>query len=80
MSNSFKVVDMVLRESLRLAHEKAAFIGTIDRSYDKDFKYDAQRGPKGTTQQLVERRGRLLLARRKFRVGAADLRELQGLG
>ncbi len=52
MSNTLKVTDMVLRESLRLAHEKAAFIGTTDLSYDKDFKYNANRGPYGQTIRL----------------------------
>lgn len=37
MSNSFKVVDMVTREALRIAHEKLSFIGTIDRQYDDSF-------------------------------------------
>jgi len=38
MSNSFKVVDMVTKEALRIAHEKLAFIGTVDRQYDDSFK------------------------------------------
>lgn len=38
MSNSFKVIDMVTREALRIAHEKLSFIGTIDRQYDDSFK------------------------------------------
>lgn len=38
MSNVFKVVDMVTRESLRIAHEKCQFIGTIDRQYDDSYK------------------------------------------
>lgn len=37
MSNSFKVVDMVTKEALRIAHEKLSFIGTIDRQYDSSF-------------------------------------------
>jgi hypothetical protein len=37
MSNTLSVIDMVTRESLRLAHEKLSFIGTIDRSYDDSF-------------------------------------------
>ena len=37
MSNSLVTIDMVLKESMRLAHEKAKFIGTIDRSYDDSF-------------------------------------------
>lgn len=38
MSNSFSVVDMVTKESLRILHEKLSFIGTIDRQYDDSFK------------------------------------------
>lgn len=38
MSNAFKVVDMVTKESLRILHEKLSFIGTIDRQYDDSFK------------------------------------------
>lgn len=38
MANSFKVVDMITREALRIAHEKLSFIGTIDRQYDDSFK------------------------------------------
>jgi len=38
MSNSFKVVDMITKEALRIAHEKLSFIGTIDRQYDDSFK------------------------------------------
>jgi len=38
MANSLTVLDMVAKESLRLAHEKATFISTIDRSYDDQYK------------------------------------------
>ena len=31
MSNSFKVIDMIGKEALRVAHEKLTFIGTVDR-------------------------------------------------
>jgi hypothetical protein len=37
MSNTLSVIDMVTRESLRLAHEKLTFLGTIDRSYDDSY-------------------------------------------
>ena len=37
MSNTLSVIDMVTRESLRIAHEKLAFIGTINRSYDSSY-------------------------------------------
>lgn len=37
MSNALSVIDKVTREALRIAHEKLAFIGTIDRSYDSNY-------------------------------------------
>jgi hypothetical protein len=37
MSNTIKVIDMVAKEALRIAHEKATFISTINRSYDDSF-------------------------------------------
>lgn len=52
MSNSFKVVDMVTKEALRIAHEKTTFIGTVDRQYDDSFK---QTGAKhGSTLRVRE--------------------------
>ncbi len=37
MANTFSVIDMVARESLRIAHETLTFIGTVDRSYDSSY-------------------------------------------
>lgn len=37
MANTLSVIDMVTRESLRIAHEKLSFIGTINRSYDDSY-------------------------------------------
>ncbi len=37
MSNTLKFIDMVAREALAIAHEKCAFIGTVDRQYDDSF-------------------------------------------
>lgn len=37
MANTLSVIDMVTRESLRIAHEKLTFIGTVDRSYDSSY-------------------------------------------
>lgn len=37
MSNTLSVIDMVARESLRVAHEKLTFLGTINRNYDDSF-------------------------------------------
>ena len=33
MANTLKVVDMVLKEAQRIAHEKLTFIGTTDLQY-----------------------------------------------
>lgn len=52
MSNSFKVVDRVAKEALRIAHEKLTFIGTVDRQYDESFKYDGRGGPNGQTLRV----------------------------
>ena len=53
MANSFKVIDMVTREALRIAHEKLSFIGTIDRQYDESFK-DNGKGKKGASLRVRE--------------------------
>lgn len=37
MSNTLLTIDMITREALRLAHEKAVFIGTINRQFDDSF-------------------------------------------
>ena len=37
MSNTLVNTDLVAREILRIAHEKATFLGTIDRQYDKSY-------------------------------------------
>ena len=37
MSNTLLTIDMITRELLRLAHEKATFIGTINRQFDDSF-------------------------------------------
>jgi hypothetical protein len=52
MSNIFKVTDAIAKESLRIAHEKLSFIGTIDRQYDESFKYNPAAGPKGQTLRV----------------------------
>lgn len=61
MANVLSVIDMVTRESLRIAHEKLTFLGTIDRSYDSSY---AKSGAKvGDTlrvrnpNQFVRRKG-----------------------
>lgn len=53
MSNTFKVIDMVTKEALRIAHEKATFIGTVDRQYDASFK-DNGKGKQGATLRVRE--------------------------
>jgi hypothetical protein len=37
MANSLVTIDMVTREALRIAHEKAQFIGTTDLQYDDNY-------------------------------------------
>lgn len=37
MANTLSVIDMVAAQALKVAHEKATFIGTISRSYDDSF-------------------------------------------
>ena len=44
MANAFVVTDLVAKESLRIAHEKLAFISTVDRQYDEDFKPNGRNG------------------------------------
>ena len=54
MSNTLSVTDRVLKEAQRIAHEKAAFIGTTDLQYDESFKYDSSRGPNGQSLRIRE--------------------------
>ena len=52
MSNTNKVIDMIAKEALRVAHEKATFIGSINRSYDDSF---AKSGAKiGSTLRVLD--------------------------
>ena len=37
MANTNTVIDMVAKEALRIAHEKATFVGTVNRSYDDSY-------------------------------------------
>lgn len=37
MANTLKFIDMVAREALAIAHEKASFIGTTDLQYDDSY-------------------------------------------
>ena len=37
MANTLLTIDMITREALRLAHEKATFLGTINRQFDDSF-------------------------------------------
>src|SRR5438034_282865 len=40
MANTLLTIDMIGNECLRLAHEKAVFIGTINRQFDESFGQD----------------------------------------
>jgi hypothetical protein len=42
--NDFVVTDLVAREALKIAHEKLAFISTVDRQYDASFSGDPKHG------------------------------------
>jgi hypothetical protein len=53
MANAFKVIDMVTKEALRVAHESSAFIATTDRQYDASFKDNGQ-GKRGATLRVRE--------------------------
>lgn len=37
MANTLLTIDQITREALRLAHEKASFLGTINRQFDDSF-------------------------------------------
>jgi hypothetical protein len=37
MSNVFKVIDMIAKEGLAIAHEKGTFVSTVNRQYDDSF-------------------------------------------
>ena len=52
MANLYAVTDLVAKESLRVAHEQLAFIGTVDRQYDETFQYQANRGKSGQTLRV----------------------------
>ncbi len=54
MANVFKVTDLVAKESLRIAHEKLQFIGTVDRQYDEDFKFNGRGSPHGATLRVKD--------------------------
>ena len=44
MANVNKYIDKITREAVRLAHEKATFLGTIDRQFDKEFSGNVKIG------------------------------------
>lgn len=46
MANTLTVVDMVAAEALKVAHEKATFIGTVDRQFDESFSRTSPGGNK----------------------------------
>ena len=52
MANIFKVTDLVAKESLRVAHEKLQFIGTVDRQYDESFVARGNGSPHGSTLRV----------------------------
>lgn len=52
MANTLSVIDMIAAQAMKVAHEKATFIGTVNRSYDDSF---AKSGAKiGSTLRIRE--------------------------
>ena len=49
MSNTFFSIDMITREALKLAHEKASFLGTINRQFDSSWTSE---GASGSTLRI----------------------------
>lgn len=49
MPNSLLTIDKITRECLRLAHEKATFLGTINRQFDNSW---SDEGPTGSTLRI----------------------------
>jgi len=66
MSNQVVTIDMVARESLRIAHEKLSYIGTINRDYDDSYaKVGAKIGDTlrvRNPNQYVRRQGSRVMA------------------
>jgi len=54
MANTNVVTDMVVKESLRIAHEKATFISTINRDFDDSFKASGLPNNTGSTLRVRE--------------------------
>lgn len=48
MTQTLLTSDIVLRESLRVLHQKATFLGSIDRQYDSSFKESGARAREGS--------------------------------
>ena len=65
MANTLLTIDQITREALRLAHEKSAFIGTVNRQFDSSWSSD---GPTGDTlriripSQYTRRKGSRVMA------------------
>lgn len=49
MSNTLLTIDKITRECLRVAHEKATFLGTINRQFDNSWSSE---GPTGQTLRI----------------------------
>lgn len=49
MSNTFFSIDMITREALKIAHEKASFLGTINRQFDSSWTSE---GASGSTLRI----------------------------
>jgi len=60
MANTLLTIDMITKEALRLAHEKASFIGTINRQFDSSWSGEGKTGNTlriRTPSEYVRRQG-----------------------
>jgi hypothetical protein len=52
MSNSLSVLDMIAARAMKVAHEKATFIGTIDRQFDDSYNATTNGSKNGQTLRV----------------------------
>jgi len=52
MANTLTVLDMVAARALKVAHEKATFISTIDRQFDDSFNASTNNSKNGATLRV----------------------------
>lgn len=77
MTQTLLTADEVLRESLRILHQKATFLGTVDRQYDDSFRESGARARDGSKRgsQLRIRLPNKFLIRTGRTMSAQDVTE-----